>query len=443
MLGMSNLVSLELRWFFDGQLADQLDKWFREALPGTEISPVDPRGDIYLFQPANEDFGIKLRQKKPGSPYSLEIKWRHYANPFRGAHGTVGQVERWIKWGWEDQQGPGPKDIAGLAIPDGPWVTVSKQRWQRKYKWGNRQFSVVPGKDVKDTILDRGAAIEITKLEVSGHPYSTVLIEAFAPAMKEQEEILSLAVEHLWHSFPEPKPSIDQSYGYPRWLATLQGNAIGSERREERLNSLFTVEHEHLSAQFISNEEMGETRVTLFLTLSAGLGAAVLLAWEKLESNSFVDISILLLAITLLWSVFGYLTFLRMVNRNATTDEYKRQFRNLRSWFVEPRDMRAREILPYDPYERYDVHTGLSLWRGKGGYAELVALLNSFLTGAIGWQAVNLVLQRPQFGTNEIMSAGDLVLGFIAAALGLLAWLGQSWMASRMYMMKKKDRKSV
>ncbi len=216
---MSKMNSLELRWFFPGSLSTEVDAWFHRKLPGPPTGEPDRRSDIYLFQPRHEEFGIKLRQKKKDNPFSLEIKWRGLAKPFKGSHGTEGQVEQWIKWGWDDPAGPNPRDIASLYIPDGPWVTIGKTRWQRKYQWGNGAFTPVPA----DYMLPLGAAVEMTFLELKNRTYSTFLLETFAQDLLTQEKVLDAAVEYLWREYPIPAPKADQSCGYPAWLRKITG----------------------------------------------------------------------------------------------------------------------------------------------------------------------------------------------------------------------------
>jgi hypothetical protein len=58
------------------------------------------------------------------------------------------------------------------------------------------------------------------------------------------------------------------------------------EQADVRVKELMAMEYEYLTQQFIANEEMGEKRVNLFLTLSAGLGAAALVAADKLDANA-------------------------------------------------------------------------------------------------------------------------------------------------------------
>lgn len=216
---MEPFVSLEVRWFFLQPIPAAVDRWFREQLPTTELSPPDVREDVYLWTPLHENVGIKLRASR------LEIKWRESAAPFRGAHNVVGQVERWLKWSWADDQGAIPS-ISSFRFPPGPWRAIKKKRWQRKYQWDGRTFIPAPSQQ----ILTLGTAIEMTRLEVDGREDGTVLVEAFAPNHAQQGEILLAAVEYLWRDYPKPELDVRQSYGYSRWLADLPAPPSGDQR---------------------------------------------------------------------------------------------------------------------------------------------------------------------------------------------------------------------
>ncbi|HEX9189775.1 MAG TPA: hypothetical protein VGB87_22055 [Vicinamibacteria bacterium] len=202
------LVSLELRWFLPDGLPPEVGRWFEEDLPETEMGSPDRRTDTYLFIPGQETLGVKLREGR------IEIKWREESRPFE-AHGVSGQVERWLKWSWEDAKGPAPAQIGPWAVPDGPWVDVGKTRLQRKYAWSDGRFVAAPAK----AILPIGAAVEIAPLELRGRKHGTVLIEAFAPEPRAQEDLLWRAAHVLLGRYPSPRPGIDRSFGYPRWLA--------------------------------------------------------------------------------------------------------------------------------------------------------------------------------------------------------------------------------
>lgn len=218
---MVPLISLELRWFFPADLPHEVDAWFREKLPGSNIS-TEARPDTYLYQPQHEDFGIKFRGAEKESDRKLEIKWRQFAKPYQGAHGFSGQVERWVKWGWKDPKIPLPDQdeyIGTWPVPEGPWITVDKERWQRKYGWDGSKLTPVPIGDV----LDRAAVVEIANFKLKRITYGSLLIETYASDAQAQQNVLDAASTHLLKNYQGAPPRGDQSYGYPRWLASVGG----------------------------------------------------------------------------------------------------------------------------------------------------------------------------------------------------------------------------
>jgi hypothetical protein len=189
-------------------------------LPGSDIK-TDTRSDVYLYQPTTVDLGVKIRQKKADSPYSLEVKWRQTARAYDGKHGVAGKIERWLKWGWDDPKGPDDKQLNPWSMPKGPWISVAKTRLQRKYRWNDRndQFEV----ESPDNFPELGVAIEIAQLKLEGRPHATVLVETFAPDAETQVRLLGIAVEKFWKDYPKPQPGAELSRGYPAWLATHVG----------------------------------------------------------------------------------------------------------------------------------------------------------------------------------------------------------------------------
>jgi hypothetical protein len=213
---MSPLISLELRWFFAADRSGALTDWFAK-LPGAEMSPPDEREDIYVHQPGIDALGVKLRVKSPGNPYALELKWRELAKPYDGPHGVSGQVERWLKWDWEDAEGPSPDAVQRWMKPRGPWLTVGKTRLQRKYAWSSGRLVPMPYKQM----IDVGVAVERTELRIGKRRQTTVLVESFAGDVSAQQATLDAAVGELWRDFPPPRPSLRESFGYPHWLQDL------------------------------------------------------------------------------------------------------------------------------------------------------------------------------------------------------------------------------
>jgi hypothetical protein len=200
-----------------------------------------------------------------------------------------------------------------------------------------------------------------------------------------------------------------------------------------RIHELVKLEFEHVTSQFTANEEMGEKRVALFVSLTAGLGAAAVLAGDKLGPAQALSSSGIFIAVNVAWLLFGYLTFLRIVQRNVTTDRYKAQLRRLRRWFVAERDAGARVLLPYDPYGSPDPErAGLTFsgrHGGKGGYAELVALIDAAIGGGLAWQIAHLVLSIALRG-HWLVHPLALLVG---AAGALYTWSALARSAAALY----------
>jgi len=204
---------------------------------------------------------------------------------------------------------------------------------------------------------------------------------------------------------------------------------VSENLREQRWNELVTIEYKYISDLFRANEEMGEKRVALFVSLSAGLGAAALVA-KEVWRGTFPGI---FLAVNVAWLLFGYLTFLRVVHRNTVTDKYKRQLRNLRQWFVDEGDVKVLKLIPYDPYgPPDDQHPPLRFFSGNGGYAELAGLINAIAAGAFGWQITHLALS-PDLILFPDEGTGNWVALAVATVFVIITWKLLSYQAFRIY----------
>lgn len=204
----------------------------------------------------------------------------------------------------------------------------------------------------------------------------------------------------------------------------------GPAQRDQRLEALISREHEYLNQLFISNEEMGEKRVSLFLTLTTGIGAAAVLAADKIGLGGF---HLVFLAVAFVWFLFGYVTFIRVVRRNLVADKLKVQLCAVRKWYVAETDTAGLEFLPYNPYagkKEHDFHTKLQF--SRGGYAELVALIDSAIAFAFGWELCIAVLGAPCIGWGKMWWAQPCA-AVIGAGLAGLVWKRLDHIARRIY----------
>jgi putative (di)nucleoside polyphosphate hydrolase len=163
-----------------------------------------------------------------------------------------------------------------------------------------------------------------------------------------------------------------------------QGASVNMEDEE-----LLLAEYKHFSESFWKNEEIGERRVNFFITLTtaiiAGIVALVTSGHADLSAVEVRQIATVALFGTFL---FGLITFLRMLQRNHVTDEYKKIINYVREQLRRRSASLAEYSLPFQSHKK-------RLFRG--GLAETVAVMNSLILAAIaalwsgkgyGWIAV-------------------------------------------------------
>ena len=158
----------------------------------------------------------------------------------------------------------------------------------------------------------------------------------------------------------------------------------GDGKSSDLFDAFMVSELEHTADSLLRNEEDGERRVTVFLTIAGAAGAvlAYLAGGESLEPY---EINPLFIAVLLAVLVVGYLTFVRVVHRNVKTDEYKERLNRARTYFVPIRtDPRIQKYLPFNPYEAGPRPYPHWLSIGSGGWLETTAVVNALIAGALG-----------------------------------------------------------
>jgi hypothetical protein len=148
------------------------------------------------------------------------------------------------------------------------------------------------------------------------------------------------------------------------------------------LKDLFFKEYEYLSALFVANEESGEKRVGLFITLTTALGAAIVVARDKVQDMGQQQFLALVLTVATAWLLVGVSTLKRIIRRNLATQDCLRGLRRIRQHLIAATDARAWQVLPFDPYGPLPVKERKGYGLGNGGFAEMIALMNSLIAGA-------------------------------------------------------------
>ena len=203
---MDNFQTIEVRWFYQGALPDEIGKWFDKV--GERLEKIDTRSDVYL-QSSSPDVGVKLRQG------NLEVKYRQQELGRFAIDGMGNsRIEQWSKWICMD-------DGAGLSptkLADKPgWLKVDKIRDRRLYR-------VEFGEQIELTQLATPtadiAAIELTQLQVLDQNWWTVACEYFGKDLDIDRQFLPL-VRMLCAGSSLSGDRVRVSCGYPQWLKAI------------------------------------------------------------------------------------------------------------------------------------------------------------------------------------------------------------------------------
>ena len=132
----------------------------------------------------------------------------------------------------------------------------------------------------------------------------------------------------------------------------LLTRAARVEGGDVAFTELLLAEYEHTADSLLRNEEDGEKRATFFITLTgaAGTALAFLLGRDALlDPRSVHPLVVCALGVVL---AVGYLTFLRVVQRNLASDRYKRALNRIRRHFLLDAGDPRRVFLAFDPYSQ-------------------------------------------------------------------------------------------
>ena len=145
---------------------------------------------------------------------------------------------------------------------------------------------------------------------------------------------------------------------------------MGKDMEDDKL---LLAEYKHFTTSFWNNEEVGEKRVQFFITLTTAIIAGIVALVTKNENT---DLDVRPLASVALSGIFlfGLVTFFRILQRNRVTDEYK----GIIDYLREELRRRSTSLSEYElPFRSKQV----PLFRG--GLAETVAVVNSFIVAVI------------------------------------------------------------
>ena len=203
------LESVEIRWFFQGGMPDNLYSIFDDS----DIqSKWDIRSDYYLLIEDSGNIGIKLRNSR------LELKWLKRSNNFTLPQLNIdGKIEYWVRWEWDNTKSF--NDILQFIHlnKDNPWIKIDKSRFQKKFKI--QGDSLV---DVSSEHVHFDYAIEITQLKIYEQSWWSIGFDSF---LKDGHEyFFTQLIKRYVDREIRPLLKPDLSYGYPKWISKIRHN---------------------------------------------------------------------------------------------------------------------------------------------------------------------------------------------------------------------------
>jgi hypothetical protein len=196
----------EVRWFFEGPVPDEIERWFCRG--GLALAAA-PREDHYVTFPASLGLNVKLREGR------LEIKTLvKTLGPRSFTADVAGNVQVWEKQFSEDTAFTEFERLRTSAPH--LWVAVGKERTLRKFSLNGNSLKEV---DAGQVFLSEGCNVELTKIAVAGSDHWSLAFEAYGDPARV-EGILMKAATHLMTNlrYSSGRFSANNSHSYPEWL---------------------------------------------------------------------------------------------------------------------------------------------------------------------------------------------------------------------------------
>ncbi len=151
---------------------------------------------------------------------------------------------------------------------------------------------------------------------------------------------------------------------------------------DRNADSFLLEEYKHLSALLRENEEAGDRRITLLLTLTTAVSAGLMaLFTSKGTCPTTVNFSIIVNGSFAALLVLGLITLRRVYKRNKTTDSYKVSMDYIRFCFA----AYDRRLVSHHPFKTSN--EPLSFWERhrflNGGLLTITCILNSAFISAL------------------------------------------------------------
>jgi putative (di)nucleoside polyphosphate hydrolase len=201
----------------------------------------------------------------------------------------------------------------------------------------------------------------------------------------------------------------------------IQGNQP-VDPHNDRAADLLLREHQEAYTMFRHSEDLGERRITFFLTLTTAVIAALTIRTNGVTTGDDGEVDELFYYFLVPLVLFGLVTLRRMMVRNVSSSRQLRAIARINAYFCESGPPGLASHLeffkpPWDPSfaRRYEWRDAFALKRG--GLTETVTLINSVLLAFLVGLAVFDVVE----GGGAAGLAGGLA--FVVAWAGQFTWM--------------------
>ncbi|HET7698253.1 MAG TPA: hypothetical protein VFK57_21235 [Vicinamibacterales bacterium] len=167
--------------------------------------------------------------------------------------------------------------------------------------------------------------------------------------------------------------------------------AVISGAARERVPEFLIVEYQLTTESLLKNEESGERRAAFFLTLAGAAGAVLAFAFDGdqpvFERARLAPAVVVVGTVVLL---FGWMTVIRLIERQVTTDKLIFALRDLRRLFISRADAAIAPNAFLQPYGDPPGRSLKTFSLARGGWLESVEAVNAVICfaivgGAIRW----------------------------------------------------------
>jgi hypothetical protein len=233
-------MSLELRWFFQGKVPDEVKRWFNKGSFDNEKSFLEKEEiyqDIYLFNPEVIYSSVKFRNENFG------IKWRKNTFPItiRSNKTSIsGIAEEWKLWELKDDKTSEEIQMYMEKNDKQPWMKINKNRQRYYFKISDTTTGLLEpetGGSNADFSMELTNAVLEKNKDIS---WWTIGIDLFEKSSSSdsnntsnyrnnghEKKILEKISRTLLENYPHNNLLEVRSYGYPQ-LFSLYADLIKS-----------------------------------------------------------------------------------------------------------------------------------------------------------------------------------------------------------------------